>query len=183
MLFALALQANDNGKGLNWAFAKTADECNRSVNSVRNYYYAQTKMFELVPALANDLGITLINSNRGDFTLFSATEIDNLIKTVLKNKACGISVRSTIAQLSNGDTKLALRLQNKFRSMVANHKKRVMAIMQELQVANQLYYNPYSKKISTECEIDNHKKLVDFVANLDETEAEKFLDLMQKVFA
>jgi len=182
-LFGLAYTATSENKGLNWAFNKVSTDTGRSINSVRNYYYAQTKMFEIVPKLAEDLGIKIINSNRSDFEMFSKDEIDNLVKTILKEKAKGKSVRATIARLSKGDEKLALRLQNKYRSMIGNHKSKVIGLMEQMNLADEIYFNPYTKKLNTECEVDNHKKLVDFVANLDESEAEKFLDLMQKVFA
>jgi len=67
--------------------------------------------------------------------------------------------------------------------MVGNHKQKVIRLMEDMRAGGEIFYNPYTKKLSTECEVDNHKKLVDFVANLDETEAERFLDLMQRVFA
>lgn len=58
-LFELVRQAGDNGRGLNWAFEKMSQKCSRSLNSVRNYYYSQLKMFQLLPSLASDLKIRL----------------------------------------------------------------------------------------------------------------------------
>ena len=47
---------------------------------------------------------------------FTPAEEDELIKYVLNAKRQGVSVRKATAELSNGDMKLALRYQNKFRN-------------------------------------------------------------------
>jgi len=182
-LFGYAYEAISQNKGLMWAFNKTSKEANRSVNSVRNYYYSQLKMFELVPQLAKDLNIKLIKSGREQFELFEADEITNLVKKILVGKANGSSVRSTISVLAKGDTKLALRLQNKYRSMVTHHKDKVQAIMNELASTGTIFFNPYTKTLVTEASVDNHKKLTDYIGSLNETEAEGFLTIMKKLFA
>jgi len=182
-LFGYAFEAISQNKGLMWAFNKTSKESGRSVNSVRNYYYSQLKMFELVPRLADDLKIKLIKSGREQFELFDPQEISDLVKKILVGKANGSSVRSTISVLAKGDAKLALRLQNKYRSMVAHHKDKVQAVMNELAEAGTIFYNPYTKMLVTEATPDNHKKLTDYIGALNEAEAEGFLTMMKKLFA
>jgi len=182
-LFGYAEEAINKNKGLMWAFNKTSKEAGRSVNSVRNYYYSQLKMFELVPKLADDLNITLVKSGREQFELFEQSEIDSLVKKILVGKANGSSVRSTISVLAGGDTKLALRLQNKYRSMVTHHKDKVQAIMAELANTGTIFFNPYTKTLVTEATPDNHKKLTDYISGLSDTEAEGFLNIMKKLFA
>ena len=182
-LFSYALQAQEEKKGLMWAFIKLSEESGRSVNSIRNYYYSQLKMFELVPKLAEDLGITIANSNRTQFELFKNTEIDELVKSILIGKANGKSVRATIAHLSDGDSKLGLRLQNKYRSMITHHKSKVNVLMQEMATEGIIFYNPYTKSVVTEATPDNHKKLADYIGSLNETEVDNFFLLMQKLFA
>ena len=182
-LFSLVYEANEQQKGLMWAFSRAAVDTGRSVNSVRNYYYAQLKMFELVPKLADDLGIRIVNSNREQFELFNGSEIENLVKSILKAKAEGVSVRATITRLSKGDAKLALRLQNKYRAMIKHHRHKVGVMMQEMTKAGEVYFNPYSKKVVSEDNPDNHKKLADYVSGLDEREVENVLNVLQKLFA
>ncbi|MCL2797002.1 MAG: hypothetical protein FWD58_02985 [Firmicutes bacterium] len=183
-LFAYAYTAAQNGRGLMWAFVKTAEESGRSVNSVRNYYYSQLKMFELVPKLAEDLGIKIVTSQRGQFELFGGDEIRELLERILVGKANGVSVRATIGKISKGDAKLALRLQNKYRSMVMHHRGKVTALMNELGKRGIIYYNPYSKSVVTEPESgDNYKKLNDYISSLDQTEVANFFQLMKKLFA
>ena len=122
-LFALANEAKSRGRGLVWAFSSMSEKTGRSVNSVRNYYYSQLKMFELVPRLAADLGVSVPEAARERFELFDASEIDELLEKVLVGKAQGVSVRKVIAGLAGGDAKKALRLQNKYRSMIAPPRK------------------------------------------------------------
>ena len=183
-LFGYAYDASEKGKGLMWAFLKTAEESGRSVNSVRNYYYSQLKMFELVPKLAEDLGIKLILSQRGQFELFEETEIRTLLERILVGKANGISVRATIAELSKNDEKIALRLQNKYRSMITHHKSKVIALLNALGQKGIVYFNPYTKTVVTGAENqDNYKKLTDYITSLDANEVDSFFLLMKKLFA
>ena len=183
-LFGYAMSAAESGRGLMWAFLKTAEESGRSVNSVRNYYYSQLKMFELVPSLATDLGIKIITSRRGQFELFEKDEIRALVERILTGKANGVSVRSTIAELSKGEPKRALRLQNKYRSMVMHHRTTVNEVMSDLEQRGIKYYNPYTKSVETgQNTQDNHKRLTEYIASLDRSEVANFLSLMKKLFA
>ncbi|MDE6398486.1 MAG: hypothetical protein K2L51_04105 [Clostridiales bacterium] len=183
-LFKLAHDAKANGHGLSSAFTAMSEQTGRSVNSVRNYYYSQLKMFELVPSLAADLGIELLESPRERFTLFGAQEIDELLESVLVGKANGVSVRKTIAALANGDSKKALRLQNKYRSLVLHHRNKVNEVMRRLAENGKQYFNPYLKEtVLPGSETDNYKKLSDYISSLDESEVGEFLTLMKKFFA
>ena len=162
-LFALANEATAQGKGLVHAFTRLSQESGRSVNSVRNYYYSQLKMFELVPQIAADLGITPPDGNRCEFELFTAEQINELIETVLTDKAKGISV---------------------YRRLVTHHRDRVTTVMKNLAQRGVPYFNPYLKQTMTGGESpDNYKKLNDYIAALDEAEVGEFLSLMKKLFA
>lgn len=183
-LFALAREAKAKGHGLVWAFAAMREKTGRSINSVRNYYYSQLKMFELVPQLAADLGIELVDSARERFELFDAAEIEDLMEKVLIGKAQGNSVRKVIAELSGGDAKKALRLQNKYRSMILHHREKVTEIMRRIGARGQNYYNPYVKEtVVAGSETDNYRRLTDYIASLDESEVGEFLNIMKKFFA
>ena len=183
-LFSLAREAKEKERGLVWAFSAMSDKTGRSVNSVRNYYYSQLKMFELVPKLATDLGIELVDAARERFELFNGDEIEELIERVLVGKARGVSVRKVIAEMSGGNAKKALRLQNKYRSMILHHRDKVTEIMRRLSANGENYYNPYIKEtvIAGE-ETDNYRKLSDYISSLDETEVGEFLNIMKKFFA
>lgn len=183
-LFALAREAKERDCGLIWAFSQVSEKTGRSVNSVRNYYYSQLKMFELVPRLAADLGIELVDSSRERFELFDADEINELLEKVLLGKARGVSVRKVIAEMSGGDAKKALRLQNKYRSMVLHHRDKVTEVMRSIGASGRNYYNPYLKEtVIAGSETDNYKKLNDYISSLDEAEVGEFLSIMKKFFA
>lgn len=180
-LFSLAKEAFERNVGLKWAFEKVAESSCRSVNSVRNYYYSQLKMFELVPSLARDLGIEVIKSRRDGFELFKEEEITALVKTILLEKAKGKSVRAIIARLSSSP-KEALRLQNKYRSMVAHHRRRMLEIMKELDDAGEVYFNPYLKQVVDGGEhADNLARLSEYISKLDADEVGNFLSILGKL--
>lgn len=179
-LFALVSNAAASGKGLKSAFDIMSERSGRSINSVRNYYYSQLKMFELVPTLAADLGVTVVKSSREQFKLFKEEEIVELMRKILTGKANGVSVRSTIASLSDSP-KEALRLQNKYRSMVAHHKPEVTAIMNDLASSGLKYFNPYTKQISDGKQKTGLDKLNEYIGKLDENEVGDFLNLLQKL--
>lgn len=178
-LFALVNEVSLCGKGLRTAFEEMASRCGRSVNSVRNYYYSQLKMFELVPTLAADLGVTVVKSTREQFELFKEEEIDELMRKILIGKGKGVSVRATIASITN-TPKEALRLQNKYRSMVAHHKGKVTAIMNELSKEGINYFNPYTKQVS-DGKNNGLNKLNEYIGKLDENEVGNFLNLLRKL--
>jgi len=179
-LFSLVKSTIDRGEGLKIAFQQMAERSGRSLNSVRNYYYSQLKMFELVPKLAEDLGVETVSSRRAEFELFSKSEIEELMTKVLVGKAKGNSVRGVIATMARDD-KEALRLQNKYRSMVAHHKARVTEIMNGLAEKNIPYFNPYLKKVVDGSAGDNLKRLNEYVAKLDVDEVAGFLNLLGKL--
>lgn len=181
-LFKLASSATESGEGLNRAFRKMADASGKSINSIRNYYYSQLKLFEMVPSFADELGIKIVGIKREAFEVFSEKEIDTLVRTVLKGKAQGRSVRAVIASLAGGCPKTALRLQNKYRSMIAHHRTRVEAIMHSLSEKSEPYFNPYQKRVVVgPAEDDNVRKLSEYIASLDNDQmADMFKKMMLK---
>lgn len=181
-LFDLVKQTSDEGKGLFSAFETMSKRCQRSINSVRNYYYSQLKMFELVPSLADDLGIELVKTKREEFELFGEEEIVSLVRNILIRKAEGKSVRAVIAEMSGGNAKLALRLQNKYRSMIAHHKNKVTAIMNSLSREGIIYFDPYTKQRSDATDSDDKlTQLNEYISRLDASEVGNFLSLIKKL--
>lgn len=73
-LFALAKTAYSQGKGLKVAFTQMSEKSGKSINSVRNYYYSQLKMFELVPSLAQNIGIETVRENELRFARLLRTK-------------------------------------------------------------------------------------------------------------
>lgn len=179
-LFDLAKDAYSQGKGLKSAFCLMSEKSGKSINSVRNYYYSQLKMFELVPSLAQSIGIVTVREKRAAFCTFRQDEVRRLVKRILADKGKGISVRASIAAMSDSP-KAALRLQNKFRSVVARHKPLVTEIMNELGNEGQPYFNPYTKSVGDETSAKGIDKLNEYISKLDEKEVNGFISLLSKL--
>ena len=96
-------------------FKEFAQINGKAKGTVRNMYYALMKNSLLDDELKNEyLKDKKIDVNKAK--PFSKEEEDKIINYVLNAKKEGISVRKATANLSNGDMKLALRYQNKFRN-------------------------------------------------------------------
>ena len=176
-LFELCGAARAKGESLSEAFNVMSQKTGRSVNSVRNYYYGQARTFELVPEIADKLGIKAVSVKRDAFVPFTDKEIRSLVETVLINKAGGKSVRATIYELAGGDAKKALRLQNKYRSVLRSHRKEVESVMRELDERGVAFADPYAR----ENRPDNFARLTEYIAALDESKVGTFLSLIEKL--
>lgn len=175
-LFELCDKARTEGTSLSAAFRTMAKSTGRSTNSVRNFYYSQSKTFDLVPEVAQKLGIKTVRSKREAFVPFEQNEIDSLIESILIAKGNGKSVRSCIFSLAGGDEKNALRLQNKYRSVLRTHRDRVENVMKKLDAKKVKYFDPYKKEKRS----DNFERLTEYISALDEAKMGKFLSLLEK---
>ena len=180
-LFDAVKSSVDKGEGLSKAFATIANLHNRSINSVRNYYYSQCKLFTMLPKIAQELGIKTIEIKRDKFNVFSQEEIKSLIVHILTKRTTGQSVRSILNELSSNDGVLALRYMNKYRSMLSTHKSTLQQYMQELREKNIPFYNPYTNLVVTTEETDSRTKLASFLSKLEESELDKFIDIINKI--
>ena len=63
---------------------------------------------------------------------FSKEEADSVIKSILQEKSKGLSVRRAIFNLANGDDKLMLRLQNKYRNTLKKQPERIVLLAQSM---------------------------------------------------
>ena len=176
-LFDRCAKARESGNSLTAAFEYMAAATGRSINSVRNYYYGQAKTFELVPDAAKRLGLRSAAVRRDGFVPFEDGEVKTLVERVLIGKANGKSVRSVIFDMAKGDGKLALRYQNKYRSVLRSHRELVESIMNELTTRGVRYWDPYGAQKRT----DNFARLTEYIAALDERRVGKFLSLIEKL--
>ncbi len=118
------------GKTLTYLFETYGLEHGRARGSVRNYYYAlmkNEKRDERIVKLldGSELAVEKIKE-------FSPEETDEVLRSILKEKSKGISVRKAIFNLSGGDDKLMLRLQNKYRNMLKKQPERIAEVAKEL---------------------------------------------------
>ena len=62
---------------------------------------------------------------------FSEKETDEMLKAILTQKSKGVSVRKAVLNLADGDDKLMLRYQNKYRNVLAKQPERIERLMRE----------------------------------------------------
>ena len=118
------------GKTLTYLFETYGAEHGRAKGSVRNYYYAlmksQKKDERVVKLLdGKQLSVEQISE-------FTEEETDKVLRSILAEKSKGVSVRRAICNLSKGDDKLMLRLQNKYRNVLKKQPERIESIASEL---------------------------------------------------
>jgi len=131
-------QSNAQGRPLRAAFENTAKRTGRKANSIRNYYYASIKEQGVPGEFALRRAVP--------FTPFTQQEADDLIRRVLQAQGSGRSVRACVIEMAGGDKSQALRLQNKYRSLIKSHSGQVLAIARELKEAGLPSIDPYQKQ-------------------------------------
>ena len=123
-------EGKKKGKTLTWLFETYGNQHGRAKGSVRNYYYALMKnenRDERVVKLLD--GSTL---SVGKIREFTPEETDETLKSILAEKSKGLSVRKAIFNLSQGDDKLMLRLQNKYRNMLKKQPQKLAELAKEM---------------------------------------------------
>ena len=109
-------------KTLTKTFNEFAVEHGKSKGTVRNLYYAIAKLSnkdqEFCDKYLNGQPIFV-----SEVENFSKEQEMELVKKVLLLKHQGKSVRNAINLLANGDAKLALRYQNKYRNFIKTKRE------------------------------------------------------------
>lgn len=116
------------GKPLSGLFAEYAKNTGRAKGSVRNYYYAllRTTGDERV---RNMLKGTNLKAEK--IIPFSEAETDKILKEILLQKSRGVSVRRAVFNIADGDGKLMLRYQNKYRNVLLKQPERLERLAME----------------------------------------------------
>jgi len=118
------------GKTLTWLFETYGVKHGRAKGSVRNYYYALMKNPKGDERIVKLLDGTQLSVEK--IREFTEEETDQALRSILSEKSKGVSVRRAICNLSAGDDKLMLRLQNKYRNTLKKEPERIAAIAREL---------------------------------------------------
>ncbi|MBR1983626.1 MAG: hypothetical protein IKA12_02950 [Clostridia bacterium] len=108
-------------KTLNQLFLDYSIKSGKSVGTVRNLYYALAKNLNDDVDALNKFSIQKIKINTPKS--FSKEDETKLINDVTTLKKQGHSIRNAVFLLANGDPKLALRYQNKYRNCIKNNPK------------------------------------------------------------
>lgn len=117
-LLCLAGRAKRENKSLITAFKEFSDESGRSFGAVRNFYYDFLAKAEKSGGdylkYVNGLNLSVGKSER-----FTAEETDKLLFKVIQGKKENKSLRRIMYDLGDGDEKLTLRYQNKYRNLIS----------------------------------------------------------------
>jgi len=115
-------RANQNGEPLRGVFDNVSRALGRKPNSIRNYYYAQMKNLDLIG-----------RQRSTPFKAFKDDEVRSLLKSILEGISQGMSVRSCVVRLAEGDKSRMLRYQNKYRSVIRTKPDMVRDMIGELE--------------------------------------------------
>ena len=118
------------GKTLTYLFETYGLKRGRAKGSVRNYYYALMKSKDKDERIVKLLDGTSLSVEK--IREFTEEETDEVLRSILQEKSKGMSVRRAIFNLSKGDDKLMLRLQNKYRNTLKKEPRRIAKIASEL---------------------------------------------------
>ena len=118
------------GKTLTKLFASYGAENGRARGSVRNYYYALMKNRKGDERIVKLLDGSSLKVE--EIREFTEEETDQALRSILQEKSKGLSVRRAISNLSQGDDKLMLRLQNKYRNVLKKEPERLDKIGEEM---------------------------------------------------
>jgi hypothetical protein len=116
------------GKTLSYLFETYGREHGRAKGSVRNYYYTLLKC-------TSDERVCKIlagkNLQAGVIRPFTEEETDDMLRAILTERSKGISIRRAIMNVCEGDGRLMLRMQNKYRNLVKKQPERIARIARE----------------------------------------------------
>ena len=123
-------EGKQKGKTLTYLFAAYGLQHGRAKGSVRNYYYALMKNEKGDERIVKLLDGTELSVEK--IREFTEEETDEVLRSILEEKSKGLSVRRANFNLSGGDDKMMLRLQNKYRNTLKKEPERIAEIAMEL---------------------------------------------------
>ncbi len=123
-------EGKQKGKTLTYLFETYGLRHGRAKGSVRNYYYALMRNERADERIVQLLDGSKLSVEK--IKEFSPEETEEVLRSILAEKSKGLSVRRAIFNLSKGDDKLMLRLQNKYRNMLKKEPERIAALAEEM---------------------------------------------------
>ncbi|MBQ8283644.1 MAG: hypothetical protein IJX75_00980 [Clostridia bacterium] len=129
-------EGKQKGKTLTYLFETYGLKHGRAKGSVRNYYYAlmkNEKQDERIVRLLDGSRLSVEKVRE-----FTEEETDEALRSILAEKSKGLSVRRAIFNLSGGDDKLMLRLQNKYRNTLKKEPARIAEIAKKMGLADEV---------------------------------------------
>lgn len=123
------------GKTLTYLFESYGIKNGRAKGSVRNYYYALMKNEKNDERIVRLLDGSCLSVEK--IREFTEEETDAALRSILAEKSKGLSVRRAIFNLSDGDDKLMLRLQNKYRNTLKKQPEKIAEIAAEMGLSEE----------------------------------------------
>ena len=123
-------EGKQKGKTLTYLFETYGLRHGRAKGSVRNYYYALMKNEKCDERIVKLLDGSSLSVEK--IREFTEEETDAALRSILAEKSKGLSVRRAIFNLSKGDDKLMLRLQNKYRNVLKKQPERLAELAAEM---------------------------------------------------
>nr|MDD6334891.1 hypothetical protein [bacterium] len=157
------------GQPLRAAFDRVAAQTGRKGNSVRNYYYAACREGILTP---------IASGRRAPAQPFDTQEMEHLVRSVLSARKQGISVRSCTMNMAGGDKSGALRLQNKYRSLLRARPDWVAEIAREMDADLPQPAKPVSAANQTQELVRLVSEILTDIKQVDGLDAAHFLGAM-----
>ena len=130
-------EGKSKGKTLTYLFETYGLRHGRAKGSVRNYYYALMRNERGDERIVKLLDGSQLSVEK--IKEFTQEETDEALRSILAEKSKGMSIRRAIFNLSKGDDKLMLRLQNKYRNTLKKEPERIAAIAEELGLQTDAY--------------------------------------------
>lgn len=116
-LFKLVEKNQKNNLPIMQSFREFGKLTNRNPLSVRNFYYAETKILADSKNLQQKIGIDVLKHQTQKFEHFDKVSETDIKEKIDSLKSKGYSTRKACMELSNGDIKQMLRIQNKYRNI------------------------------------------------------------------
>ena len=162
------------GQSLSKVFESYAVMSGKAKGTVRNLYYALVKLSQKDQEFCKKhLDGKPLSVNK--IVEFDDAEERKIIKEIFLAKKEGRSVRSKIMELADGDGKLALRYQNKFRGVIKNKPRLIAEIVDELKREGKDVYMPNDNNASNMVSEVQLKRLKTEINNLVMRISEKTL--------
>ncbi len=159
----LSFVLNRGDKSLLSVFDDFASKTGRRPYSVRNFYYKLINLAEKNSEVAKAVNFNKISNNMKN-NHFSQNDTKSLLRTLLNNDK-NISVRRACLNLANGDAKLMIRYQNKYRNILKTNIKLVNEVANELR-QNGVRVRKYDKFGNNLVKFDkNYGNFNDFAQN------------------
>ncbi len=130
------------------AFEAIAKRSGLKANTIRNYYYRYIHSQEdrtLVDSHSREDTPVLFTSDAIG-RAFTGQETRTLMREMLIAQGRNESVRGCANRLAGGNKRVLIRLQNKYRSIIARDPDYVKEIIKELEEEGKVCFNPYTRR-------------------------------------